>query len=233
LINLPNSVGFDDFPLRMICVAVIDLQRETNPASRSILPTTATRSFQPIVNKLTFDLYLKAVTGVGAEELIQKGSPYATDWSPDGKTLLYSVVGSATNFDVWALPMTGERKPYPVLTDKFTQQRAKFFPDGHWILYTTQETGRTEIYVQTFPSSGGKWQISVAGGQYAYWRGDGKEIIFDSPDGEIMAVDVKLGKTLEAGVPHELFQLPTVNGSRFIVSRERPALSVCRASAER
>ena len=191
----------------------------------------------------TFGIYVKSATGVGAEELIQKvpaGNLGIASWSPDGKTLLYNVLSSETSWDAWALPLTGDRKASVLLKSKFNDYRTRFSPDGRWFVYTSDETGRPEIYVQTFPLSGGKWQVSVNGGVEAVWRGDGKEIFFDSPDGKIMAVDVNLGASFEAGVPHQLFQLPspiigtrfvaTTDGKRFLVplaakSTERPKLT--------
>jgi eukaryotic-like serine/threonine-protein kinase len=120
---------------------------------------------------------------------------------------------------MWALPMTGEGKAFPILTEKFQENRAKFSPDGRWIVYTSTETGRLENYVQPFPPSGEKWRLSVDGGGHSYWRRDGKEIIFGSPGRRIMAVDVKAGTTFEAGVPRELFKVPGMNiGDRFAVT---------------
>jgi dipeptidyl aminopeptidase/acylaminoacyl peptidase len=172
-----------------------------------------------------FGIYVKPATGVGAEELIQNVSGATNvgvaSWSPDGNVLLYNVLTGEAGWDAWALPVTGDRKPYPVLNQKFDEFRTRFSPDGHWIVYTSSETNRNEIYVQTFPVSGGKWQVSVNGGSEALWRGDGKEIFFNSLDGKMMAVDVKLGSTFEAGVPHELFQIPgTIAGTRFVVASD-------------
>jgi eukaryotic-like serine/threonine-protein kinase len=171
-----------------------------------------------------FGLYVKSASGVGNEELIRSEATSdmaVTDWSRDGKTLTYGFTALNANYDSWILPLTGDRKPYPLLTEKFNDFRVRFSPDGKWILYASNETGRTEIYVQTFPPSGGKWQVSVAGGNYGYWKSDGREIIFDAPNGKMMAVDVKLGKTFEAGVPHVLFDIPgTISGGRFVVSSD-------------
>jgi hypothetical protein len=97
----------------------------------------------------------------------------------------------------------------------------RFSPDGHWMLYTSNETGRQETYVQTFPPSGGKWQVSVQGGNFGYWKNDGKEIIFDSSDGKMMAADVKLGTTFEAAVPRTLFEVPgTIVGGQFALTAD-------------
>jgi serine/threonine protein kinase/Tol biopolymer transport system component len=179
----------------------------------------------------SWGLYMKDATGAGAEELIQKvqgSNDHPNDWSPDGKTLLYVMNG-----DLWALSMTGERKAYPILNQRYNERRARFSPDGHWIVYTSTETGRIEIYVQPFPPTGAKSQISVEGGGYGHWTRGGKEILFDAPGGKIMAVDVKLGSTLEAGIPRELFQVPgalslgrwdvTADGERFLLPVTRGA----------
>jgi Tol biopolymer transport system component len=185
------------------------------------------------------DLYVKPASGVGAEERILEGMDGVSDWSPDGKFLLPAKVAGG-NWDIWAFPMTGDRKAYPLINSKFLEYRAKFSPDGRWLLYTSNETGRNEIYVQAFPPSGGKWQISVQGGESGYWRRDGKEIVFVTADRKIMAADVTLGTTFEAGVPRELFQfagtrianriIMTADAQRFLlplaaVSGERPAIT--------
>src|SRR5262249_39635155 len=104
----------------------------------------------------TVDVYTKAVTGLGAEELVQKGpSDGAGDWSPDAKVMLY-----VASSDIWELPMTGGRKPRLIIQDRGNQRYPRFSPDGRWIVYGSNETGRYEVYVQAFPPSGGKWQIS-------------------------------------------------------------------------
>jgi Tol biopolymer transport system component/tRNA A-37 threonylcarbamoyl transferase component Bud32 len=227
---------------------LIDLLRGTNSRFTFDPGNDVYPVFSPDGKQIAFisnrsgknDLYIKAASGLGAEERIQEGMDGVSDWSPDGKFLLpaKSVGG---NWDIWVLPLAGDRKPYPLLNQKFTEYRGKFSPDGHWLLYTSDETGRNEIYVQAFPPSGGKWQVSVNGGESAYWRHDGKEIAFVTSDRKIMAADVKLGTTFEAGVPHELFQFPgtrvsnrivmTSDAQRFLLplvaqSGDRPAITV-------
>jgi hypothetical protein len=107
-------------------------------------------------------------------------------------------------------------------------------------LYGSDETGRQEIYVQRFPPTGAKWQVSVDGANFSHWRRDGREIIFNSPSGSLMAVDVKLGSTFEAGTPRQLFPLPfqistgfavTADGQRFLLPQQpdtgdRPTITV-------
>ena len=116
----------------------------------------------------------------------------------------------------WAFPVAGDRKPYPVLTQKFNDYRARFSPDGHWISYTSNETGRQEIYVQTFPKATGKWQVSSAGGADASWRADGKELIYRAPDQRLMSVEVRNGENFQMSVPRALFlpRLVVANAAR-------------------
>lgn len=229
-------------------VWLYDISRET--LSRFTFdPNNESPIFSPDGKQIAFNksrsgtegLYVKSTGGTGAEQLIQQGRGLvSTDWSPDGQFLLYGVAGGETSLDIWALPMTGERKPYPVLNQKSAERGAKFSPDGRWILYGSDETGRQEIYVQRFPPTGAKWQVSVDGANFSHWRRDGREIIFNSPSGSLMAVDVKLGSTFEAGTPRQLFPLPfqistgfavTADGQRFLLPQQpdtgdRPTITV-------
>jgi Periplasmic component of the Tol biopolymer transport system len=105
------------------------------------------------------------------------------------------------------MPMTGDQKPFLYLQSSNDEDHPRFSPDGHFVAYTSDEHGRWEVYVQTFPASGGKWVVSANGGAQPRWRRDGKELFFIAPDRKLMAVDVKLeGSLFEAGVPKVLFQ---------------------------
>ena len=118
-----------------------------------------------------------------------------------------------TNWDIWALPMFGDRKPFPVISTKFIDATPAFSPDGKWLAYQNNESGRMEVYVQPFPTGGGRWQVSTAGGSRPAWRKDGKELFFQSTDQEMMAVDVREnGDSLQLGTPHVLFKAATVSG---------------------
>ena len=169
-------------------------------------------------------IYTKSVSGSGAEQLVHKaeGLPtYINSWSSE--FLIYETTSSETGRDVWALPMTGDRKAFPVVNDKFTQNGSRLSPDGRWILYASNESGRVEIYVQAFPKSTGVRQVSIdgVGATVANWRDDGREIIFHGLDGKMMAVDLKLGATMEIGIPQSLFPLPgPVVGSRLTMSSD-------------
>jgi hypothetical protein len=113
------------------------------------------------------------------------------------------------------LPLTGERQPFPFLQTEFSEEHPQFSPDGRWLAYTSNESGRPEIYVQSFPPSGGKWQVSTHGGAHPRWRGDGQELFYlDLRGKKLLAVAVKGDThTFEADVPVALFD---INVGRYI-----------------
>jgi Tol biopolymer transport system component len=141
-----------------------------------------------------FQIYRKDAGGGGQEEQLTQGpnDKFVTDWSRDGRYLLYAEVNPNTQIDLWALPLDGDRKPVPVLQSAFTELAGQFSPDGKWIAYQSNESGRTEVYIRAFPTSAGKWQISNRGGMIARWRADGKELFYRTPDNsKVMAVTIR------------------------------------------
>ncbi len=159
-----------------------------------------------------FQIYQKLASGVGQEELLLKDdvSIPANSWSADGRFLLYTRIDLKTRHDLWTLPLAGDRQPALFLQTPFSESEGRFSPDGRWIAYTSDDQGRDEVYVQTFPASGGKWQVSTSGGQQPWWRSDGRELYYLSADGKLMAVEVKPGGSFEAGAPRALFDLAPV-----------------------
>ena len=159
--------------------------------------------------KGTRDIYWKAAGGAGADEsVLETGETKSIeDWSADGKLLLFNV----STDEIDAVPVSGDRKPYPVLKAPFTQNQGRLSPDGRWIAYTSVESGRPEVFVQNFPPAGGKWQISTGGGNEPSWSRDGKELYFMN-ETKLEVVDVKAtGSSFEAGIPKELFDVPVTN----------------------
>ncbi|MFN7938071.1 MAG: protein kinase [Bryobacteraceae bacterium] len=155
-------------------------------------------------------IYRKETNGSGAEQKLMDAAPdrkMPLDWSRDGRTLLY-----LANDQLWMLPMEGERKPAPFLESRFQSPHARFSPDGKWVAYTSDESGRFEVYVRPFPSGASKWKVSLDGGEFPLWRGDGKEIYFVSPERKLMAVPVKAesgpSARLEVSTPQLLFDAP-------------------------
>jgi Tol biopolymer transport system component len=153
-------------------------------------------------------LYQKASSGATEEtELFPSSSDkIVTDWSADGRLILYENLDPTTKYDLWALPLFGDRKPMLFLQTQSNEQQAEFSPDGKWVAYTSDKSGKSEVYVQSFPASGGKSHVSTDGGADPRWRRDGKELFYLSPDRKLMAVPVKGETTFEADVPKVLFQ---------------------------
>ena len=164
-------------------------------------------------------LYRKASNGTGSEEALftERGVDMPlTDWSPDGRFLSFEA-GSA----LWAVPVNGERKSIELLREEFDHDGARFSPDGHFLAYLSDESGRAEVYVRAldpstglppetgWPPTGGKWQVSVQGSVgLIQWRQDGRELYYLAADGGLMAVQVTTTPTFEAGSPRLLFRAP-------------------------
>jgi Tol biopolymer transport system component len=154
------------------------------------------------------DLYVKSASGAGQEELLLKSGnqKYASDWSPDGRLLLYYEDDPQTRYDLWVLPMDGERKPTVFLRTEFSERAGKFSPDGKWLAYTSDESGQYGIYVQPYPPTGAKWQLSRAGGRWPKWRRDGKELYWRQDDGKMMVAEVEARTAFRPGIPQALFE---------------------------
>jgi Tol biopolymer transport system component len=173
----------------------------------------------------SWDLYIKDSGGAGKEEILLKlGGRIlrATSSSKDGRFVMYTVGGPAEKnlFDLWIAPQFGGRKPYPYLQTRFNEVDGVFSPDGRWVAYSSDESGRYEVYVQAFPLSKVKFQVSTGGGSEPSWRKDSAELFFLAPDRNIMAVPVKSGATFEAGAPKPLFRTssPAAGPSELRVS---------------
>jgi Tol biopolymer transport system component len=112
------------------------------------------------------NLYAKPASGSSNEELLLKTehAKIPTDWSADGKFLLYREINAKSKFDLWVLPFAGDKTPKPFLQDDFDKGGAKFSPDGKWVAYSSDESGPYQVYVQPFPGPGAKYQVSTTGG---------------------------------------------------------------------
>jgi Tol biopolymer transport system component len=158
--------------------------------------------------KGTGDLMVKDASGTReAEPLLMSASEekYISDWSKDGKQILYSVRGDGhQGWDIFALPLEGDRTPRPIVKTTFNEAWATLSPDGRYMAYQSNESGRNEIYVHEFPEARNKWQISTSGGTQVHWRGDGKELFYRAGTA-LMAVPVTTGETFTIGSPVKLF----------------------------
>jgi len=150
--------------------------------------------------------YRKRADGSGEAELLADlpHAFWATSWTPDGKWILGEV--QAETFDLWAVPADGEGEPEEFLATQFFDRFPAISPDGNWVAYMSDESGRPEIYVRPFPRAAGKWQVSDGGGSWPAWSRTGSEIIFRSGDG-LMAAPVSTSDgTFRAGRPQQLAQ---------------------------
>ncbi len=161
-----------------------------------------------------FGLYVKPSDGSGREQALlgPDAAVFPNSWSRDGRFLAYQRSDPKTNFDVWVLPMTGERKPFQFVQGPAFEGNPQFSPDGKWIAYQSDESGRAQIYVAQFPGPGGKWQVSSTGGTQPKWSRDGKELYYLGPTQDLMAVSIREnGTILQPGNPTLLFNVPVRN----------------------
>jgi Tol biopolymer transport system component len=167
-----------------------------------------------VLFKTGAQVFAKNVT-TGVEETIMPSLPSlsdaVSDWTRDGRFIVVQrTSGGAT--DLWVQPLTGERRAYPFVETRFNETQASVSPDGQWIAYTCNETGRDEVYVQSFPGAGRKRQVSTEGGAMPRWRGDGKELFYLAGNQFITGVPLTTGSSLELGPGVPLFR------TRLIVS---------------
>jgi dipeptidyl aminopeptidase/acylaminoacyl peptidase len=166
------------------------------------------------------DLYQKAASGTGQEELLLAAGDtvkLANQWSRDGRFIVYeSEFDPKTGRDIWVLPMApgAQRKPIAFLHSEFDELFGQLSPDSRWMAYTSDKSGQREVYVEAFPTGEGETRISIAGGEQPRWRGDGKELFFVGGDGKMMTVAVKARAvsvpgekaSFEPGAPQALFE---------------------------
>ena len=158
-------------------------------------------------------IYEKASNGATPERLLLDlepgGQQSPLDSSRDGRTIVFRKVAQTGVWNLWALPLDGDRKPVPYRTGSFNETEARLSPDGRWLAYSSNESGRTEVIVQPFPDpSGGKWQISTDGGVTPRWRGDGRELFYLDASGRIVAAAVTTGSTFAVERVSPLFRTP-------------------------
>jgi Tol biopolymer transport system component len=157
-------------------------------------------------------LYMRAADGTGKAELLYRPQSRFNlanlYWSVDGRFLSFTALDPKTNFDLWILPLNGERKPSPYLATEAREEKNVFSPDGRWIAYESYKSGRGEVYVGSFPAeAGGIWAISTEGGEQPVWNRNGKELFYLTLDKKLMAMEVQTGKTFRPGSTRQLFQM--------------------------
>jgi hypothetical protein len=165
-----------------------------------------------------FNLYRMPADGSGREERVwaAENRQVPTDWSKDGGVILYYEAAPDTGLDLWTLEVTPDgrprpgAKPQPYIRAPYNQTLGRFSPDKRWVAYQSDDSGKWEVYVQSFPETHEKVRISTAGGRNPEWGPDGRELFYVSPDGKLMAVAMKFGTgSVEPSLPRELFALPS------------------------
>ena len=167
-----------------------------------------------------------------AERLTTIGTQQsAASWSPDGRVVAFTQVSAETAGDVYVLDMVGERKPSPFAQSKFDEGSPQFSPDGRWIAYCSNESGRNEIYVQNYPGPGPKIQLSVDGGSDPLWRRKGGELYYRNGD-KMMAVTVATRPAFTAGRPKLLWEAHYNYGLNSLCGAPGPTSSNYDVSAD-
>jgi serine/threonine protein kinase/Tol biopolymer transport system component len=170
------------------------------------------------LRKGRLDLYLKDANGSGTETelLADMSNKVPWTWSPDGRFLLYGNQVENRQADLMMLPLSGDKKPAPVVTTPFSENQAQFSPDGRWIAYVSNDSGPNQVYVQPFLRPGGKAQVSAGAGQWPRWRRDGKEIFYLGDNNMLMAAEVNgEGAGLQVGIVRPLFSVHAPVARRF------------------
>src|SRR5262245_35621045 len=222
-----------------------DLARGSNSLVSSGGGVTAAAVWSPDGTRLVFrsnrtgvvDLYERSGAGGGADRPLRTFSgtpvgPRATDWSRDGRQLLVT-----TSNDLWLYPVGNEPRPEQYIASPALEMHGNFSPDGHLVAYTSNESGKFEVYVETLPRSEKKWSVSTGGGYEPRWRADGREIYYLSEDRHLMAVPVAAGPSF--GIPKPMFQahvppgvtslpthyVPSRDGQKFLVNVANDAVA--------
>lgn len=178
-----------------------------------------------------YDLYEKPSDGSSPEKLLYASmeGKAANSWSPDGRFLIYYSIGQNIRLRLLAADGPADRKPVPLVDSKFTSVTGRFSPDGRWIAYTSNESGKNEVDVRPFDSDAGTAGepivVTGGGGRTPLWRGDGRELYYMAPDGMATAVEVMPGSKFQVGAPQPLFKVPdgllfwdvAPDGSRFLM----------------
>jgi serine/threonine protein kinase len=180
-------------------------------------------------------LYQKAASGAGEETLLLRSDypQVPTDWSRDGRFIIYRENHPKTKWDVWVLPMTGsdKGKPFLALGTEASETAGTLSPDGRWLAYASNVSGQYEVYLQSFPGGTGKRQVSTGGGNFPRWGQNGRELFYYAADGKLMSAQVRIGESIDVSAALPLFEFRagifllsyapyavTDDGQRFLIN---------------
>ena len=168
-----------------------------------------------------YAIYERPARSGGAAQFVTRGAGLITqsdDWTRDGRYVVYETQDPKTGLDLWLLEMNGNHAVTPLLRSEFNEFQARVSPDGHWLAYGSDESGRFEVYLQSFPTLGNKVQVSTNGGFSPQWSGDGRELFFQSPDNAILSSHVQTAPSLRFTPPVRLFRIPRRDKGSFAIS---------------
>jgi Tol biopolymer transport system component len=220
---------------------LLDIER--NVSSRFTFTGTAhsdpvwSRDSRTVVYRSGNSIFRKESSGAGEEQSVTQSAVLQspTDWSRDGRLILFNQLAPGNRSELWILPVSPEGNPtgpaQAYLHTQMNERDGQFSsePNPRWVAYMSTESGKPEVYVQAFPAARGKFQVSAGGGRFPKWGPGGRELFYISPNDKLMIVDLKLGAdSVEPSAPRELFSLPTptinfipydvsADGQRFLV----------------
>ncbi len=193
---------------------IADTKRNTMSRSTFADAPNATYAFSPDAKRIavgttsgggTTGIWIQPASGSGSQEQVEAPKNWASvlSWSPNGRYIFFMVQNNATRQDVYYADLNGDKKLIPLLTSPANETAAALSPNGKWLAYDSDESGRYEIYVTAFPGPGGKWQVSNGGGLNASWSADGKQLYYASGD-KLMLMTVQNPETFEFGTATQL-----------------------------
>jgi Tol biopolymer transport system component len=216
----------------------IDLERGAanrlmrNGAMPMPSPDGASLAFSAASPDGTMTVFRQPLDATEPVALVESSEPaFVNDWSRDGRFLTYGSLNPDTREDLWVLSLDGARQPWAYVATPANEIQGRISPDSRWMAYASDESGRWEVYVQSFPEPGSRQTVSVGGGAQPQWRADGRELYYVAPDWTLMAVAADSSDALTVGSPEPLFRLeaagtvkdyrahyaPTTSGDRFLV----------------
>jgi Tol biopolymer transport system component len=210
-------VAFTRWATTIQDVWVADLERQITSRFTTEPPLNNVPIWSPDNRTIAFattrngglDIYQGTVGSTSdQQEMLRLSAPpivFPSDWSRDGRYLMYYRSDPKSQLDTWVLPLAGDRTPTKLLGSGFNESQGQFAPNGKWIAYVSDESGQAQVWVQAFPTPARRIQVSTTGGAQPRWRPDGNELFYLAMDGSLMSVSVKAGDTFTAGTPRVLF----------------------------
>jgi serine/threonine-protein kinase len=166
--------------------------------------------------------FIQKAVNQGEERRVITVDATNPDWSSDGRFVVYQSTSPGTGFDLWVAPLSGEGAPFPVARTVHGEREGAFSPDVRWIAYDSTESGRREVWVQPFPPTGARWQVSTTGGVSPRWRADSRELFYVAADGKMTAVATTSGAAFSWDAPRTLFDTSFRGGAyaSYAVSKD-------------